>query len=158
MRYRRLMSLARTFLAALAGAACLAAAPAWGCAPVTIYFGWNSAEVSAESREALERLALSLAWKGPDLDYVLLTAHTDSSGSAAANQAMARRRAMAVRAILTEQSIPADLIEIRTPGAERPRVRTSVNIREPRNRRVELLLQMSAEAQARQLEEGQPIC
>jgi outer membrane protein OmpA-like peptidoglycan-associated protein len=149
----------RAILTLLTGAAALlAAAPASACVPVTIYFAWNSATIEPDSREALERLAVALAWKGPDLDHVLLTSHTDSSGSPAANRQMALRRAEAVRAVLTAHQVPARLIEIRTVGSERPRVRTPVNVREPRNRRVELLLQMSAQAQARQLQEGGPIC
>lgn len=141
-----------------AAAAMFAAAPAYACAPVTIYFDWNSDEVEEESRAALERLAVALAWKGPDLDHVLLTSHTDSSGSPAANREMALRRAAAVRDVLTSYHVPARLIAIRARGEERPRVRTPANVREPRNRRVELLLQLSADAQARKLEEGAPIC
>lgn len=149
----------RAILVLLTGAAAmLAAAPASACAPVTVYFEWNSAKIEEESRAALERFAVALAWKGPDLDHVLLTSHTDSSGSPAANRAMALRRAAAVRDVLTSHHVPARLIAIRALDERRPRVRTPANVREPRNRRVELLLQMSAEAQARQLEEGAPIC
>jgi outer membrane protein OmpA-like peptidoglycan-associated protein len=153
------MTRTRTILALCAGAAAMvAAAPAWACAPVTIYFDWNSARIEEQSRAALERLAVALAWKGPDLDHVLLTSHTDSTGSAGANREMALRRAAAVRDVLTSYDVPARLITIRAIGEERPRVRTSTNIREPRNRRVELLVQMSARAQARQLAQGAPIC
>jgi outer membrane protein OmpA-like peptidoglycan-associated protein len=149
----------RAILSLGAGAAALlAATPAAACAPVTVYFDWNSARIEEASRVALERLAVTLAWKGPDLDHVLLTSHTDSSGSPAANRAMALRRAAAVRDLLTSYDVPARLITIRALGEERPRVRTPANIREPRNRRVELLIQLSAEAQARQLQEGAPIC
>lgn len=149
----------RAILALGAGAAALlAASPAAACAPVTIYFDWNSARIEGESLAALERLAVALAWKGPDLDHVLITSHTDNSGSPAANHAMALRRAAAVRDVLTAHQVPARLIEIRAVGEQRPRVRTQANVREPRNRRVELLLQLSAQAQARQLEEGAPIC
>jgi outer membrane protein OmpA-like peptidoglycan-associated protein len=143
---------------AAAGAALAAASPAAACAPVTIYFGWNSAQVNEESRAALERLAVTLAWKGPDLAHVLLTSHTDSSGTAAGNRAIALKRAEAVRTVLTSFHVPAELISIRTMGDSQPRVLTAGSVREPRNRRVELLIQMSAEAQARQLAEGNPIC
>lgn len=143
----------------LAGAAALAAAqPAAACAPVTVYFDWNSARLDEPSRAALERLALALAWKGPDLHHILLTSHTDSSGSPAANRAIALRRAWAVRDLLTFYRVPAELIAIQALGERAPRVATPGNVREPRNRRVELLVQLSAEAQARQLAEGRPIC
>jgi len=149
----------RRFAGLAAAAAALAAAsPAMACAPVTIYFPWNSAAVNEESRAALERLAVTLAWKGPDLAHVLLTSHTDSSGSAAANRAIALKRAEAVRQVLTSFHVPANLISVRVMADQQPRVVTRANVREPRNRRVELLIQMSAEAQARQLADGNPIC
>lgn len=143
---------------AASGAALTAAAPASACAPVTVYFDWNSSALSEESRAALERLAVTLAWKGPDLAHLLLTSHTDSSGSPAANRAIAMKRAEAVRRALTTYHVPEHLIAVQTVGEHQPRVPTARNVREPRNRRVELLIQMSAEAQARQLAEGRPIC
>lgn len=143
----------------LVGAAAVVAPQrASACAPVTVYFDWNSTKVSEQSQAALERLAVSLAWKGPDLERILLTSHTDSTGSPAANRAIALKRAQAVRDVLAAYHVPANLIAIEALGAQTPRVTTVGNVREPRNRRVELLLQMSAQAQARQLQEGRPIC
>lgn len=138
----------------------LAASPAAaeGCAPLTVYFGWNSTVLSEESQRAIENLAVTVAWKGPDLDYLLLTSHTDRTGSAAANRALSQRRAEAVRDLLMAYNVPRDLITIRAEGESQPRVRTGRNVREPRNRRVELLIQMSAAAQARQIEGGAPLC
>jgi len=158
LRYAGSM-IARFILAlAAAGAALAGASPASACAPVTIYFDWNSAKVNEESRAALERLAVSLAWKGPDLAYLRLTSHTDATGSPAANRAVALKRAEAVRAVLMSYQVPAELIAIEPVGALQPRVATPRGVREPRNRRVELLIQMSAEAQARNLAEGRSIC
>jgi len=151
--------LIRSILSVLLGSAALLAAPsASACTPVSIYFGWNSAAIEPESRAVLEELAVALAWKGPDLDHVLLTSHTDSSGSAAANRALARRRADAVRGVLLRHHVPDRLIRMRAIGEDRLPVGTPANVREPANRRVDLLLQLSAEAQAIKLEEGQPIC
>lgn len=149
---RRLLAL--TILAA----APLAAAPAFACAPVTVYFDWNSARVSEESQAALERLAVALAWKGPELDAILLNSYTDASGSAAANRLVSRRRAEAVRDVLVSYNVPAERIAIQALGETLPRVATRRGVREPRNRRVELLVQMSVQGQARQIAEGQPIC
>ena len=101
---------------------------------------------------------MRLAWNGPDLDHVLLTAHSDSSGSPAANRAIAQRRAEAVRDVLVGRHVTARLIRIRSLGESALPVRTPANVREPANRRVDLILQMSAEAQGEQLEEGLPIC
>ena len=139
-------------------AAASAATPASACSKVTIFFDWNSARIAPDSRAALERFAVALAWKGPDLDQVLLTSHTDSSGSDAANRDIARRRAEAVRAVLLNYHVPASLIAISPLGEGRLRVPTGDNVRQQYNRRVELLMQMSADAQARQMAEGRPIC
>jgi outer membrane protein OmpA-like peptidoglycan-associated protein len=153
------MKLARLLCAGAAAAGALLAAPAAAqCTPVTIYFDWNSADLTPPAREALEALAVRLAWKEPDLDALILTSHTDSSGSAEANHALAARRAEAVRAALIGHSIDADIIETRIFGERRPRVATPTDAREPENRRVELLLQLSADAQAEALEEERPLC
>ena len=141
-----------------AGAALLAAPAASACTPLSIYFDWNSAGIAPDSQRALEQLAVRLAWHGPDLDYVLLTAHTDSSGSPAANMLMAQRRATAVRDVLLRNHVPARLIRIRSLGEGALPVRTPANVREPANRRVDLVLQMNARAQGDHLEEGRPIC
>lgn len=144
--------------ALLAGAALAPPSPASACAPVTVYFDWNSARVSDDSQAALERLAVALAWKGPELEHILLSSYTDASGSPTANRTVSRRRAEAVRDVLVSYNVPAERIAIRALGETIPRVATRRGVREPRNRRVELLVQMSAEGQRRQLAEGQPIC
>lgn len=149
---RRLLALA------ILAAAPLAASPASACAPVTVYFDWNSARVNEESHAALERLAVALAWKGPELEQIMLSSYTDASGSHAANRAVARRRAEAVRDVLVSYNVPVDRIAMQSLGELRPRVATRRGVREPRNRRVELLVQMSAAGQERRLAEGQPIC
>jgi OmpA-OmpF porin, OOP family len=149
----------RRALIVLAGiAACGVARPAAACAPVTIFFDWNSARIAPDSRAALERLATSLAWKGPDVDYLLITAHTDRSGSDRANRLIASRRAAAVRAMLIGYDVPAKSIRIGIAGEDRLRVPTPDEVRERYNRRVELLVQLSAAGQARQLRAGRPIC
>lgn len=143
---------------AFAATSVAAAGPAAACAPVTVYFDWNSSRVSEDSAAALERLAVNLAWKGPDLDRLILSSYSDASGSPAANRAISMRRARAVRDVLIGYNVPADRIELRALGEALPRVATGRGVREPRNRRVELVVQMSAEGQARQLAEGRPIC
>lgn len=149
----------RAALAILTSVVALGAArPAAACAPVTVFFDWNSAQVEEEARAALQRLALALAWKGPDLDFVTITAHTDSSGSPRANRALALRRAEAVRDVLASFGAPPQHVVLRLAGANRLRVWTPGNVRERYNRRVEVTVQLSAEGQARQLEREEPIC
>ena len=152
------ISIGKLLAALIAGAALLAAPAVQACTPLTVNFEWNSAAIAPDDRRALEQLAVRLAWHGPDIDHVLLTAHADSSGSPAANRLIAQRRAEAVRDVLLRNHVPARLIRIRSLGEAAPLVRTPANVREPANRRVDLLLQLSSNAQAEQLEEGRPIC
>lgn len=151
----------RALLATLGGAGALfAAAPASAsvCDPVTIYFSWNSAAIGEDAREELERLAVRLAWKGPDLDGVILTAHTDSSGSREVNRRIARQRAEAVRDALIDLNVPARLIRLQPLGEAAPRILTPRNARQPLNRRVDVIVQLHAAAQEEQLREQRPIC
>mgnify|MGYP001016393265 CR=1 FL=1 len=158
-RLRYAVTMIRRLLAlAILAAAPFAASPAAACAPVTVYFDWNSARVSEDSHAALERLAVALAWKGPELESIQLNSYTDASGSAAANRAVARRRAEAVRDVLVSYNVPGARIVMHALGETLPRVATRPGVREPRNRRVELLVQMSAAGQERQIAEGRPIC
>jgi outer membrane protein OmpA-like peptidoglycan-associated protein len=143
----------------IAGAAAVAAAmPVSACTRATVYFDLGSASVNAAGRAELDQLALALAWKGPDLHHVLLTSQTDTAGSPAANRALALRRAQAVRDLLVASDVPPRLIEIRAYGEDRAAAAIPQGVRAQSLRRVDLLMQLNAQAQAKQIEEGQPIC
>lgn len=148
----------RVLISFTAAAGMFASAPAAACTAVSVYFPLGSADVNEEGRAALQQIALALAWKGPDLHHVLLTSHTDTSGSAAANRALAARRAQAVRDLLVGMEVAPNLIEVRALGEERLPPDIPQNVRDQSLRRVDLLLQLRADAQARQLEQGEPIC
>jgi outer membrane protein OmpA-like peptidoglycan-associated protein len=103
-----------------------------------IYFDFGTAAIDPSSDRALAVLAKSLAghadWK------VTVEGHTDSVGTDAANQALSRRRAEAVRARLAERH------EVDTRawgavgyGATRPREPNATIEGRARNRRVELV-------------------
>lgn len=71
----------------------------------------------------------------PDVSVV---GHTDTVGDAAANAALGLRRANLIRNQLLSAGVPASQIEASTHGEANPLVRTSDNVAEPRNRRVEI--------------------
>jgi outer membrane protein OmpA-like peptidoglycan-associated protein len=148
----------RAALIILAATALSTATPAGACTAASVYFDLGSTIVTADGRAEIERLALALAWKRPDLHQVLLTSQTDTSGSPAANRALSQRRAEAVRDLLIANDVPARLIAIQALG-EAPVARSiPQNVRDQSLRRVDLLMQLDAAAQERQLQEGQPIC
>lgn len=89
---------------------------------------------------------------------MLLTSQTDTSGPPAANRALSQRRAEAVRDLLIANAVPARLIRIRALGEAPAAGAIPQRVRDRSLRRVDLLMQLDAQAQARQLDEGQPIC
>ncbi len=71
---------------------------------------------------------------------VTLTGHTDRSGSEQYNLALSLRRAEAVKANMIKQGIPASAIVVIGKGESAPLVPTADGVREPQNRRVEIVI------------------
>jgi OOP family OmpA-OmpF porin len=103
-----------------------------------VYFAFGTAAIDPISDRALAVLARSLA---PHPDWkVTVEGHTDSVGTAAANQSLSRRRAEAVRARLAEQhGLDTKAWRAIGYGATRPRESNATIEGRARNRRVELV-------------------
>lgn len=115
--------------AAAAAAAPVAAAPAWEQAPVS--FAYDSWEIRPGPEFA--RFAHDVeAWDGT----VLLTGHTDTRGSADANEVMGLGRAWAVEVGLLAYEVPDDKVEIDSAGERQPLTRGTSAADHARNRRV----------------------
>ena len=69
-----------------------------------------------------------------------VTGHTDRSGSDKYNQALSVRRAEAVRRELVADGVADGLIVTRGVGEADPLIPTADGVREPQNRRVEIVL------------------
>jgi outer membrane protein OmpA-like peptidoglycan-associated protein len=103
-----------------------------------IYFAFNSAHLAPASDQAIATLAGILA-RHPDWSATL-EGHTDSIGSAAANQALSERRVQAVRARLVDQhQVTPARLRVAGYGAARPREPNETIEGRARNRRVELV-------------------
>lgn len=103
-----------------------------------IYFDFGSATLRPESDAALRQIADALgaerAWS------VRLEGHTDSIGTAQANQALSEARAAAVKQALVERfAIAADRLTTSGHGATKPRAPNDTLVGRARNRRVELV-------------------
>ena len=72
---------------------------------------------------------------------IAVTGHTDTSGSATYNMALSLRRANAVKDALVREGIPAAAIGVTGKGETQLLVQTGDNVKEPQNRRVEIVLQ-----------------
>ena len=71
---------------------------------------------------------------------IALIGHTDAAGSEKYNLALSLRRANAVKAALVKLGIPANEISVVGKGKSEPLVPTKDGVREPQNRRVQILL------------------
>jgi len=72
---------------------------------------------------------------------VTCTGHTDTVGPARYNMALSLRRANAVKDTLVREGVPAQAITVIGKGESQLLVPTGDNVREPQNRRVEIVVQ-----------------
>jgi outer membrane protein OmpA-like peptidoglycan-associated protein len=75
---------------------------------------------------------------------IIVTGHADTSGPPAYNMALSLRRANAVRDALVREGVSAIAITVVGKGESEPLVRTGDGVREPQNRRVEIVIQEPA--------------
>ena len=69
-----------------------------------------------------------------------MAGHADRSGTPQYNQRLSQRRADAVAAELVRQGVSRNEIMVTAFGESRPLVPTADGVREPQNRRVEIVL------------------
>lgn len=120
-----------------------APAPAPAPAPAapqtfTVYFDFDRSNIRADAEPVL-RQALEAAQAG-DQSFAL-TGHTDTVGSAEYNMGLSLRRAESVQNWLEQRGVPANDTSVAGRGFSEPAVPTGPNVREQRNRRVEIILQ-----------------
>jgi outer membrane protein OmpA-like peptidoglycan-associated protein len=117
-----------------------AAAPAPVQVPRTylVFFDWNKADIRPEAQRIIETAAANR--KTANVTRLEVTGHADRSGSDRYNERLSMRRAEAVRAELVRLGVPASEIAIFAKGEREPLVQTPDGVREPQNRRVEIVL------------------
>lgn len=104
----------------------------------TLYFAFDSAQLSAEARDKLAQI-VDAAEDRPQAE-ISATGFTDTAGPADYNQDLSFRRAQAVKEALSGRGLEADRISTAARGENRLAVETPDGVREPRNRRVEIQL------------------
>jgi outer membrane protein OmpA-like peptidoglycan-associated protein len=104
-----------------------------------VFFDWDRADLSERARQIVAEAAAA-STKVPTT-RIDVNGYTDLSGSPAYNQRLSVRRAESVEAELVRDGVPKDEIVIRGYGESDPLVPTAPGVREPQNRRVEIILQ-----------------
>ena len=110
-----------------------------------VFFEWDSAKLNPQATSVVGQAAAAYKTKGSS--RITATGHTDTSGTEAYNLALSLRRANAVKDALVQQGVPATAIAVVGRGEQGLLVQTGPNVREPQNRRVEIVIaQMAAAA------------
>lgn len=104
--------------------------------PYIVFFDFDRSDLTPEASSILSNAVT--AYTNCGNARVMLAGHTDRSGSAQYNMALAERRNTSVRGYMTSRGIPAGQISGQAFGESQPRVPTADGVREPQNRRVEI--------------------
>lgn len=110
----------------------------------TVYFGLNRANLDAAAMKVIDDAAARYTATGTA--NVAVAGHADRSGSAEHNQALSQRRAEAVKAALEKRGVPVSSMTIEAEGENNPAVATADGVREARNRRVVISMEVPAPA------------
>lgn len=101
-----------------------------------ILFDFASAELTPEARATVAEIGQ--AYRAYNPATVLVVGHTDSVGASDANIVLSQRRAEAVADALSGAGVDEARMRIEAYGEERPALAVGDNVREQRNRRVDV--------------------
>jgi outer membrane protein OmpA-like peptidoglycan-associated protein len=126
-----------------------AAAPAAAAAPMAapapaparsylVFFDWDKATLTTRARQIIHEAAEG----STHVQYtqIAVNGYTDTSGSPKYNMGLSIRRADAVAAELVRDGVPKNAISIHGFGETHLLVPTGDGVREPQNRRVEIII------------------
>lgn len=103
-----------------------------------VFFDWDRADLTDRARQIIGDAATNARTVAST--RIEVSGHADRTGSAAYNQRLSVRRAEAVAGELVRRGISRNEISVQGFGFERPLVPTAMGVREPQNRRVEIIL------------------
>ncbi len=103
-----------------------------------VFFDWDRADLTNRARQIIAEAAQ--ATTRVQTTRIEVSGYTDSSGTARYNQGLSVRRAQNVSAELVRLGVPRQAITVQGFGETRQLVQTANGVREPQNRRVEIVL------------------
>ncbi|HEY4173451.1 MAG TPA: OmpA family protein [Rhodopila sp.] len=103
-----------------------------------VFFDWDKADLTARARQIVAEAAAN----STKVQYTRLevNGYTDTSGTPQYNQGLSIRRAQSVAAELVRDGVPKSAIAIQGFGETHLLVATGPGVREPQNRRVEIII------------------
>jgi OOP family OmpA-OmpF porin len=103
-----------------------------------VFFDWDKASLTDRARQIVSEAAAN----STKVQYTRLevNGYTDTSGTPQYNQGLSVRRAQAVAAELVKDGVPKSAISIQGFGETHLLVPTGAGVREPQNRRVEIII------------------
>jgi OOP family OmpA-OmpF porin len=102
-----------------------------------VFFDWDRATITAEGARIVQQAAD--AYKSGAPVQLQVTGYTDASGSVGYNQRLSERRANAVADALARSGVARNDMMVSGRGKNDQRVPTADGVREPQNRRVEIV-------------------
>ncbi|WP_439816412.1 OmpA family protein [Zavarzinia sp. CC-PAN008] len=102
-----------------------------------VFFDWDSTEILPQAEDTIRQAVAAAQQVG--VTRIDLTGHADRSGSPGYNLALSERRAQSVANAMVALGVPASDIMLVGRGEEQPLVPTPDGVREPQNRRVEIV-------------------
>ncbi len=103
-----------------------------------VFFDWDRADLTSRARQIVAQAAA--ASTSTQTTRIEVNGYTDLSGTAAYNQRLSVRRAQSVESELVRDGVNRSEISIHGYGESNPLVQTAKGVREPQNRRVEIIL------------------
>jgi OmpA-OmpF porin, OOP family len=114
-----------------------AAVPVASARTFLVFFDWSKADLTDRARQIIGEAASA---RGQGVTRIEVNGFTDRSGPADYNMRLSQRRADAVAAELVRRGVPRNEIVTRGFGEENNLVPTADGVREPQNRRVEIIM------------------
>ena len=102
-----------------------------------VYFNFDKSDLTPEGAKVVQDAAD--AYKQTGSARIAVTGYTDLAGTQRYNLGLSKRRADTVHAALVRDGVPDGVIAEAWRGKQNPAVPTPDGVREPRNRRVEIL-------------------